>query len=104
MPPESIVLLSYARQSRRVQRLSFFAVVLEELVGQYAHEDDRAHHGEIERAWDAQQVHEVLQDEEEGGANQNADDGPFAPAQAATAQHGCSDAVKFIKISMRGRR
>ena len=54
--------LSCARASRhRLPRELFLRAILEDLIGQHTHEHDRAHHGEIERAVDAQQVYEVLQ-------------------------------------------
>ena len=48
------------------------------LVGHDADQDHRAHHREVERARDAEQVHQVLQDLQQDGAQHDAEDRALA--------------------------
>src|SRR5262249_34953422 len=54
--------------------LSFSFLSLQQLIGEHADQNHRAHHREIERPRTAQQVDEVLQALQQRGAEQNADD------------------------------
>src|ERR1700744_6547859 len=63
-------------------------------------QDHRAHDGEIERARDAEQVHEVLQDLQQDGAQHDAEHRALAAAQRATAQHSGGDAVELVEIAV----
>src|SRR5262245_7376320 len=71
----------------RLPRQLLLRAILEDLVGQDADEHDRAHDGEIERAVNAEKVHQVLQHLEQGGADDDADDRTFAATQAAAAKN-----------------
>lgn len=73
---------------------------LEELVGDAADEDDGAHHGQIERGGDAEQVDEVLQDLEQRRADDDADDRALSPAQTTAAEDRGGDAVELEEVSV----
>src|SRR4029453_1562646 len=74
---------------------------LQDLVADDADEYDATHHGEIERAWNPQQIHQVLQHLQQRGPEQDADDRALASAQAATAEHGGGDAVQLEEATVR---
>ena len=103
--------------ARRPSRLNSGAVMIrspglllpkrllrELLVGEHADQDDRAHHGEIQRARNAEQVDEVLQHLQQHGAEHDADDRAFAAAQRAAAEHRRGDGVELVEIAVRGGR
>ena len=60
---------------------------LQQLVGYHTEENHRARHGEIERTRNTQQVDQILQNLQQGRANQNADNRTFTatPITASTA-------------------
>jgi len=58
---------------------------LKKLIRQNSRQHDRTHHGEIKRAGDAKQVHEILQYLQQRRADENANYGTFTTSQAATA-------------------
>src|SRR5687768_8011297 len=60
---------------------------LEYLVGDHADEDDRAHHGEVQRTGYPEQVDEILQDLQERRPDEDADNRTFAAAETTAAQN-----------------
>src|SRR5260221_10748908 len=74
------------------------------MVSRHPRQHDRAHYSEVQRTGNIEQVHKVLQHEQQRRADENANYGTFTTSQAATAQHRRRDAVKLVEISVvRGR-
>src|SRR6202020_2350056 len=74
------------------------------LVGENADQDDRPHNGEIERAWDAEQIDEVLENLKQNGAEHDAEDRALAAAERTAAENRSRNSVKLIEIAVRGWR
>jgi hypothetical protein len=74
------------------------------LIGQDSDQDDRAHDREVERAWNTQQIDEILKYLKQDRAKYDSEDGAFAAAKRAAAEHRRGDPVKLIEIAVRGRR
>src|SRR6185295_18244807 len=79
----------------KVSKTDVSRAPLQDLVADDADEYDATHHGEIERARNPQQIHQILQHLEQRGPEQDADDRSLASAQAAPAEDGCRDAVQL---------
>jgi hypothetical protein len=69
------------------------------LIREHADQDDRTHHGEIQRARNAKQVDEVLQHLQQNRAEDDAQNGAFAAAQRAAAEHGRRDGIELVEIA-----
>ena len=81
------------------------ATALQEvLIGEYTDEDHRPHDRKVERAWDAQQIDEVLQHLEQDRTEHNAYDRAFAATQRAAAEHGGGDRVELVEGAVHRRR
>src|SRR5438876_573543 len=63
------------------------SAALQDLIAHHAHENDGSHHSEVERARNAEQVHEVLEYLQQGRPEQDSDHRSLAAAQAAAAEH-----------------
>src|SRR5690606_5566725 len=76
-------LVACRKRTARPCRGPRIAVLDELLVRQHADEDDRAHHGEVQRTRDAEEIDEVLQNLKQYRAEHDAEDRPLAAAQRA---------------------
>ena len=71
----------------------FFHPAAQKLIDDNAQQNDRSDHHQVERTLDAEQIHEVLQDLDQGGSENDAEDRSFSAAEAATAEDRRGDAV-----------
>ena len=70
-------------------------------VGDHAEKDHRAHHREVERRRDAEQVDEVLEFLKQHDAQHHADDRAFTAAQREAAEHRGGNGVELIEVCVR---
>ena len=95
-----------APDRRLIRYLSIVAAqtASEQLVGHRADQDDGAHHREIERARNVEQVHQIAQHLQQRRAHDDPEHGSFASAQAAAADDGRGNRVELVEVAVRGRR
>ena len=78
-------------------------VALEEFIGHDSQQDYNTEDAEFQVGGNAEHVDGVVNEPNHGGGNDDAQDRSYATAQAAPAQYGSGDSVKFVKFTGLGR-
>src|SRR5829696_9796334 len=76
----------------------------EDLICHHADQDHGAHHREVERTGNAEEVDEIAQDLKQRGADQYANHRTFAAAQRTSPEHRRGDSIEFVSIAVIGGR